>query len=127
MHIDHIAIWTHQLEAQKTFYEICFSGRAGQKYINPKTHFESFFLTFSSGARLELMQAPDVDNVQTITRKVGFAHIAFSVGSREEVDRLTGQLEADGYRIVSQPRTTGDDYYESVVLDLDGNRIEITE
>ncbi|MGE5377745.1 MAG: VOC family protein [Bacteroidota bacterium] len=126
MHIEHVAIWTDQLEVQKTFYENYFSARAGQKYKNPNTHFESYFLTFDSGARLELMQAPDVKTVQAASRRVGFAHMAFSVGSRERVDRLTGRLEADGYRIAGRPRTTGDGYYESVVLDPDGNQIEIT-
>ena len=126
MHIEHIAIWTCQLEAQKTFYEIYFSARAGQKYTNPKTRFESYFLTFATGARLELMQAPDVDSFQAAGRMVGYAHMAFSVGSREQVDRLTERLETDGYRIAGQPRTTGDGYYESVVLDPDGNQVEIT-
>jgi lactoylglutathione lyase len=126
MHIEHIAIWTRQLEAQKTFYEIYFSARAGPKYANPETHFESYFLTFATGARLELMQAPDVDTTQAAGRMVGYAHIAFSVGSREQVDRLTGRLEAEGYRIVGRPRTTGDGYYESAILDPDGNQVEIT-
>ncbi len=126
MHIEHIAIWTEQLEAQKTFYETYFSARAGQKYTNPNTHFESYFLTFASGARLELMQAPDVKSAQATARVVGYAHMAFSVGSKEQVDLLTGRLEAGGIRIVGRPRTTGDGYYESVVLDPDGNQIEIT-
>lgn len=126
MHIAHIAIWTRQLEAQKTFYEIYFSAQAGPKYTNPKTCFESYFLTFATGARLELMQVPDVNIPQAAGRMVGYAHIAFSVGSREQVDRLTGRLEADDYRIVGQPRITGDGYYESVILDPDGNQVEIT-
>ena len=126
MHIEHIAIWTRQLEAQKTFYQVYFSALAGPKYTNPKTHFESCFLTFATGARLELMQAPDVNTFQAAGRMVGYAHMAFSVGSREQVDRLTERLEADGYRIVGQPRITGDGYYESVILDLDGNQVEIT-
>ena len=126
MHIEHTAIWTRQLETLKAFYEIYFSARAGPKYTNPKTHFESYFLTFAAGARLELMQALDVDSTQAAGRMVGYAHMAFSVGSREQVDRLTERLEVDGYRIVSQPRVTGDGYYESVILDPDGNQVEIT-
>lgn len=126
MHIEHIAIWTHQLEDLKNFYELYFSAQANQKYTNPKTHFASYFLTFASGARLELMQAPDVNITQATARRIGYAHLAFSVGSKEQVDLLTAKLEADGYRVMGQPRTTGDGYYESIVLDPDGNQIEIT-
>ncbi|MFT3893726.1 MAG: VOC family protein [Anaerolineales bacterium] len=126
MYIEHIAIWTNQLEIQKTFYETYFSAQAGKKYTNPKTHFESYFLSFVSGARLELMQIPDLKSAETTSRMVGYAHIAFSVGSKEQVDELTKRLEANGYRIAGQPRTTGDGYYESIVLDSDGNQIEIT-
>jgi lactoylglutathione lyase len=126
MRIEHIAIWTNQLEVQKAFYETYFSARAGQKYTNPKTHFESYFLTFASGARLELMQAPDIHTAQATPLRVGYAHVAVSVGSKEQVDRLTKWLEADGYQVIGQPRTTGDGYYESIILDPDGNQIEIT-
>ena len=89
MRIEHIAIWTNKLEALKTFYETYFVARANQKYTNPKTHFESYFLTFDAGPRLELMQRPDQKGKQTTEQRVGHAHLAFSVGSREEVDRLT--------------------------------------
>ncbi len=126
MHIEHIAIWTNQLEAQKAFYETYFSATAGRKYTNPKTHFESYFLTFATGARLELMQIPDLKTSEATSRMVGYAHIAFSVGSKEQVDQLTARLGADGYRVIGQPRTTGDGYYESIVLDPDGNQVEIT-
>ena len=126
MHIEHIAIWTQQLEALKTFYETYFAARADQKYTNPKTHFESYFLTFDAGPRLELMQRPDIEGPQAVQQQVGYAHLAFSVGSKEEVDQLTQRLAEDGYQVVSGPRTTGDGYYESVVLDPDGNRVEIT-
>ena len=127
MHIDHIAIWTHQLEALKIFYENYFAARANQKYTNPKTGFESYFLTFDSSPRMELMQRPDIDGTQTAEQYVGYAHLAFSVGSKEGVDRLTQRLAEDGCQVVSGPRTTGDGYYESVVLDPDGNRVEITK
>jgi lactoylglutathione lyase len=126
MHIEHIALWTRQLEEMKAFYQTYFGANASQKYTNPKTHFESYFLTFASGSRLELMHAPDVEDAPSAGCKAGYAHIAISVGSKEEVDRLTQRLEADGYRVVGSPRTTGDGYYESVVLDPDGNRLEIT-
>jgi lactoylglutathione lyase len=126
MHIEHIAIWTQQLEALKTFYETYFAARANQKYTNLKTHFESYFLTFDAGPRLELMQRPDIEGKQAVEPRIGYAHLAFSVGSTEEVDRLTQRLERDGVQVVGQPRTTGDGYYESVVLDPDGNRVEIS-
>ena len=104
-----------------------FSARAGPKYTNPKTQFESYFLSFTEGARLELMQAPNVEARQpNEARPAGYAHLAFSVGSQAGVDELTARLEADGYPIPGRPRWTGDGYYESVVLDPDGNRVEIT-
>lgn len=126
MHIDHIAIWTSQLETQKAFYETYFAVRGGQKYANPNTGFESYFLTFPGGARLELMQRPDVTAARSATTQIGYAHIAIAVGSRESVDALTERIRLDGYRVIGQPRLTGDGYYESVVLDPDGNSIEIT-
>jgi lactoylglutathione lyase len=128
MKIEHVAIWTRQLETLKAFYVRYFSAQANQKYTNPKTQFESYFLTYPSGARLEIMQAPEVsENSQPSTvRPVGYAHLAFSVGSKDEVDRLTDQLRADGYLVAGLPRATGDGYYESVILDPDSNRIEIT-
>jgi len=126
MHIEHIAIWTRQLEALKIFYETYFAAHANQKYTNPKTYFESYFLTFDAGPRLELMQRPDIEGTQAVEQQVGYAHLAFSVGSKKEVDRLTRRLEEDGYKVVGQPRTTGDRYYESLILDPDGNRVEIT-
>ncbi len=126
MRIEHIAIWTRQLEALKTFYETYFLALSSPRYFNPNTRFESYFLSFSNGARIELMQAPDVITDRPIGRRSGYAHLAISVESSAEVDRLTARLEADGYIITSQPRTTGDGYYESVILDPDGNPIELT-
>ena len=128
MRIEHIAIWTRDLERLRNFYETYFAGKANTKYVNPPKQFESYFLAFADGARLELMQMPSVtprknDSEQQFT---GYSHIAISVGSREKVDALTDQLRHDGYRILGSPRTTGDGYYESSVLDPDGNRIEIT-
>jgi lactoylglutathione lyase len=126
--IEHIAIWTHDLERLRSFYETYFAGRANTKYFNPRKQFESYFLTFADGARLEIMQAPNVspstDDVEQ--QFTGYIHVAFSVGSREAVDALTDHLRQDGYRILDGPRTTGDGYYESTTLDPDGNRIEIT-
>jgi lactoylglutathione lyase len=129
MHIEHIAIWTNNLESLKSFYETYFQAQSNQKYVNSRTQFASYFLRFpSGGARLEVMTKPgimaSVDDVALPC--VGLAHVAFAVGSKEAVDTLTTRLAADGFTVVGQPRTTGDGYYESCVLDPDGNRVEIT-
>jgi lactoylglutathione lyase len=128
MRIEHVAIWTHDLERSRHFYETYFEGRSNAKYVNPRKQFESYFLAFADGARLELMQRPDVpSSLNDVDRQfTGYIHLAFSIGSREAVDALTDCLRADGSRILDGPRTTGDGYYESSVLDPDGNRIEIT-
>jgi len=128
MQIEHVALWTRDLERARAFYEGYFEARAGKKYVNAERHFASYFLTFASGARLELMTLPDLGDAQDgdAPDRVGYAHLAFSVGSEESVDALTARLQADGYRVVSAPRRTGDGYYESCVLDPDGNRVEIT-
>jgi lactoylglutathione lyase len=128
MHIEHAAIWTRHLEQLKTFYETYFQAQAGEKYVNESKQFESYFLTFSSGARLELMRAPTtpLSLNDPETQFTGYIHLAFSIGSEERVDALTARLERDGYRVVDGPRRTGDGYYESCVLDPDGNRVEIT-
>lgn len=128
MRIEHVAIWTRDLEQLKAFYETCFGAAASTKYMNPQTGFESYFLSFSSGARLELMRSPEVAEVAASlgSQPVGLAHLAFSVGSKERVESLTAELRAAGLTVVSGPRTTGDGYYESLILDPDGNRVEIT-
>lgn len=128
MKIEHIAIWVSDIEKIRLFYERYFGARSGEKYFNPKKNFESYFLTFQEGSRLELMHTP---NIQKSTNDVyrqftGLVHFAISTGSKESVNRLTEQLRKDGYEIVGEPRTTGDGYYESIVLDPEGNRIEIT-
>lgn len=128
MSLHHVAIWTHALEPLRAFYETYFSARSGPKYTNPSTGFESYFLTLGSGAKLEIMTRPGIPQTRDdpLAQFTGLIHIALSVGSREAVDALTTRLEQDGFRVVSAPRTTGDGYYESVVLDPDGNRVEIT-
>ncbi len=128
MKIEHLAVWTNQLEALKAFYVRYFNGRAGNKYHNPVKQFSSYFLSFGEGARLELMQRPDItghtdEAGQTST---GWAHLAFSTGSKEGVDALTETLRQEGFAILDGPRWTGDGYYESVVADPDKNRVEIT-
>ena len=130
MHIEHVAIWTKDLERLKEFYMTYFEAKAGEKYVNPTKQFESYFLSFTSGGRLEIMQMPGVLELSRETPEtqfLGYSHFAFSVGSKERVDELTAQLQNDGYPVVSGPRYTGDGFYESCVLDPDGNRVEITE
>lgn len=128
MKIEHIAIWVKDLEQMKAFYEKYFGGKSNEKYRNEKKGFESYFISFDSGARLELMQMtqiPDSKN-DVYQQFIGLIHFAISVGSKELVDDLTKLLEKDGLEIIGQPRWTGDGYYESVVLDPEQNRIEIT-
>lgn len=126
--IEHAALWTPNLERARAFYERYFDARAGEKYVNEEKQFTSYFLRFSSGARLELMHTPAIPEAlgDEEARSPGYAHLAFSVGSEQAVDELTQRLRQDGYEVTSGPRRTGDGYYESVVLGPDGNRIEIT-
>lgn len=128
MHIEHLAMWTYDLERLKYFYTTYFHVTASEKYVNPAHHFESYFLSFDSGARLEIMRMPGIpaSRNDALAQFTGLIHLAVSVGSQEQVDALTLRLQGDGYRVLDGPRTTGDGYYESVVLDPDGNRIEIT-
>ncbi|TLP73034.1 VOC family protein [Maribacter sp. ACAM166] len=127
MRIEHIAIWVNNLEVMRSFYETYFMAVSGEKYFNPNKNFSSYFLSFTEGARLELMHTPIINttsNSETIP--TGFVHLAISVGTKEKVDALTEQLRTDAYTIAGEPRTTGDGYYESVILDPEGNRIEVT-
>ena len=129
MKIEHVAIYTKDLEALRSFYTKYFQATSNDLYVNPKKGFRSYFLSFSDGARLELMQMesiPDSLN-DPIRQSTGIIHIAFSLGSRSAVDRMSERLREDGFRILDGPRQTGDGYYECAFLDPDGNRIEITE
>ena len=128
MHIEHVAIWTHDLDRLVAFYTAYLGGTAGPRYHNPRTGFESIFVRFETGARLEIMHMAGIpaNANDPDTQATGLIHLAFSLGSRPAVDALTDRLAADGLRVIGAPRTTGDGYYESVVLDPDGNRIEIT-
>lgn len=124
MRIEHVAIWTPDLERLRSFYVTYFDAVAGERYHNPQHGFSSYFLRFGSGARLELMHRHGLSD--GVAEAWGFSHLAFSLGSEEAVDRLTERLRSAGYRVAGEPRRTGDGYYESVVLDPDGNRVEIT-
>lgn len=125
MKIAHIAIWTKDLEAMKEFYTCYFEGVSNEKYINPVKKFESYFITFESGAKLELMHKESVVKPSDTEDRSGITHIAFKIGSKKAVLTLTEMLRSDGIRIVGEPRTSGDGYFESVILDLEGNRIEL--
>lgn len=125
MKIEHVAIWVNDLEAMRDFYKQYFGGEENSLYHNPKKQFESYFITFEGGARLELMRQVGIDD-NTQIQTIGYAHIAFSVGSKEKVNELTHTLREAGYPLLNGPRTTGDGYYESVVSDPEGNQIEIT-
>ena len=129
MKIDHIAIWTQHLDKMRHFYEKYFDGKSGEKYINPRKNFESYFVEFDGGSRLELMEKLEIDSKlhDDFENYLGITHFAIATGDRLKVDQLTEQLRSDGYKIVGEPRVTGDGFYESIVLDPEGNKVEITE
>jgi hypothetical protein len=124
MRLHHLALWSRRIELLRDFYTTYFDGRAGEKYENPAKGFESYFVTFADGVSLELMRRTDV-TAPNAAQHLGLAHFAFGCESRAEVDRLTERLRADGHPVLSEPRTTGDGYYESAVGDPDGNLIEL--
>ncbi len=126
MNIEHIAVYVNDLESERDFFEKYFGGHSGSLYINQKTQFMSYFISFDNGARLELMTRPDLHDNAEKSDRAGYAHIAFAVGSKEKVDSLTKRMRSDGFSIISGPGTTGDGYYESCIEDTEGNRIEIT-
>ncbi|WP_129642397.1 VOC family protein [Peristeroidobacter agariperforans] len=128
MRIEHLALWTDDLARIRDFYVTYFDAVAGSGYRNAAKGFESVFLSFTDGARLEFMKSTTLSPVviEAGAQRMGLTHFAMSVGSEERVDALTQRLKRDGYPVLDGPRRTGDGYYESVVLDPDGNRIEIT-
>ncbi|WP_295067989.1 VOC family protein [Ruminococcus sp.] len=126
MRIEHIAMFVRDLEAARVFFTEYLGGHSNSGYLNKTTDFRSYFITFDDGARLELMNKPQVANADVSAEHMGYTHIAFSVGSREKVDELTERLRLAGYEVKSGPRTTGDGYYESCIAAIEGNLIEIT-
>jgi len=126
MKIDHIALYVNDPEGARDFFTTYFDAVSNEGYHNPKTDFRSYFLTFDHGVRLELMTKPDLTDSGDLLNRFGYAHIAISVGTREAVDVMTARLNADGYPVLSGPRTTGDGYYESCILGFEGNLIELT-
>ena len=126
MKIEHIALYVNDLEESRRFFMKYLDAKSNEEYHNPNTDFRSYFLSFEDGARLELMNKPEMQDYPKDLSRTGYAHIAFSVGSKEKVDKLTAELKEDGYKVVSGPRTTGDGYYESCIVAIEGNQIEIT-
>ena len=126
MKIEHIAMVVNDLEAAKDFFVTYFDGKTNELYHNKITGFQSYFISFDDGARLEIMTKPEMSDTAKDIARTGYDHVAFSVGSAEKVDELTAMLKADGYEVLSGPRTTGDGYYESCVVAVEGNQIEIT-
>jgi lactoylglutathione lyase len=129
MTLEHVAIWTNDLERLKNYYVRYFGGVANEKYTNEETQFQSYFLTFKSGARLEIMTMPGIpaNTNDTIVRQhSGIIHLAFGVDTIQEVEAKAKELLVDGFRILRGPRRTGDGYFEFETLDPDLNRLEVT-
>lgn len=126
MRIEHIAMYVNDLEGTRDFFVKYFQAVSNEGYHNKVTDFRSYFLSFKDGARLEIMKKPMMEDEEKTLARTGFIHISFSLGSKEAVDELTKQLKTDGYEVISGPRTTGDGYYESCIVGIEGNQIEIT-
>lgn len=126
MRIEHVAMYVNDLEAARDFFVKYFGAVPNDGYHNQTTGFRSYFLKFDDGARLEVMKKPKMDDAEKTLVRTGYIHLAFSAGSREAVDELTERMRQDGYQVVSGPRTTGDGYYESCIIGIEGNQIEIT-
>ncbi|MDG2959447.1 VOC family protein [Bisgaard Taxon 10/6] len=125
MKLEHVAMYVQDLEKAKAFFMKYFNAQPNEKYHNPRTNLMTYFLTFSGGARLEIMTRPEIVELDKNVFRTGLIHLSMQVGSEEKVRELTEQLRADGYQVISEPRTTGDGYYESCILDGEGNQIEI--
>lgn len=126
MKIEHVALYVNDLEKVRDFFIKYFGGKSNDGYHNKTTDFRSYFISFDDGSRLEIMTKPELADTPKEVNRTGFIHLAFSVGSKEKVDELTARLKNDGYEVLSGPRTTGDGYYESCILGIENNQIEIT-
>lgn len=126
MKIEHIAMFVNDLEKAKEFFVTYLGGKSNEGYHNKTTDFRSYFISFDDGARLEIMTRPEVTDSEKEENRTGYHHLAFSVGSKEAVDELTKKLCEAGYEVIRGPRTTGDGYYESCIIGIEGNQIEIT-
>ena len=129
MTLEHVAIWTDNLEQLKDYYTKYFGGIPNDKYTNENKQFHSYFISFNSGTRLEIMTMPNIPtnlNDTVIKQHKGIIHLAFGVNTKQEVEEKAAQLKGDGFEILSGPRKTGDGYYEFETLDPDNNRLEVT-
>lgn len=126
MKIEHAAMYVNNLEAARDFFVNYLDGKTNDGYQNKTTGFRSYFISFDGGARLEIMNKPQLDDAEKSTNRTGYAHLAFSAGSKDAVDKLTERLKKDGFEVLSGPRTTGDGYYESCIIGIENNLIEIT-
>jgi lactoylglutathione lyase len=126
MKIEHIALYVNDLEAARDFFVQFLGGKSNDGYHNSRTDFRSYFISFDDGSRLELMNKPELVDQEKLLNRTGYAHVAFSVGSRKRVDELTEELKSAGYEVISGPRVTGDGYYESCVVVVEENQIELT-
>ena len=126
MRIEHIAMYVNELDVVRDFFVKYFNAKSNEGYHNKTTGFRSYFLSFDDGARLEIMNKPIMEDSEKTLARTGYVHIAFSLGSKATVDSLTEILKHDGYDVISGPRTTGDGYYESCIVGIEGNQIEIT-
>ena len=126
MILEHIAMYVNDLEGARAFFIKYFGAVSNEQYHNPRTGLRTYFLTFDGGARLEIMSRPGMEDPEKTMMRTGLIHISFKLGSKEAVDQLTARLKADGYELASGPRVTGDGYYESCVVAIEGNQVEIT-
>lgn len=126
MRIEHIAMYVNDLESARVFFVKYFGAVPDEGYRNPTTGFRSHFLSFDSGARLEIMHRHGMDTAECGPQRAGYAHLAFSLGSKAAVDELTEKMKEDGFEVISGPRVTGDGYYESCIIGIEGNLIELT-
>ena len=126
MVIEHVAMYVNDLEKARDFFVSFLNGKSNDGYHNERTGFRSYFISFDDGARIEIMNKPDMVDEHKDLNRTGYVHLAFSVGSKERVDELTKQIRSAGYEVISGPRTTGDGYYESCIVAFEGNQIELT-
>ena len=126
MRIEHIAMYVNDLDAAKDFFVAFLGGVSNEGYYNEKTGFKSYFISFEDGARLEIMNKSNMIDDPKMLNRTGYAHIAFSVGSKEKVNEVTEKAREAGFEVISGPRTTGDGYYESCIVAIENNQIEIT-
>ena len=124
MYIEHIAMYVNDLEETREFFVKYFNATSNEGYHNKTTDFRSYFLTFDNGARLEIMNKPQMSDEEKCFNRTGYIHIAFSLGSKDAVDVLTERMKNDGYNVISGSRTTGDGYYESCVIGIEGNQMK---